>query len=110
MKTVQLFICIAGLLFAASCAPSKKTSVKNTSDIKELRFINEYVVPNALQFKGTTIGGLSGIDRNVRDDLYYIISDDRSDKSPAHFYTAKIFINENGIDSVKFIDVIPLLD
>jgi hypothetical protein len=34
-----------------------------------------------------------------------MISDDRSDKNPARFYTAKIVFTEKGIDSVNFVDV-----
>jgi hypothetical protein len=59
----------------------------------------------AKQFKGTTIGGLSGIDYDANSDIYYMISDDRSAINPARFYTAKIHLKENGIDSVEFIDM-----
>ena len=36
--------------------------------------------------------------------MYYIISDDRSEKNPARFYEAEIIINQNKIDSVIFLD------
>ena len=71
----------------------------------QLHFIGEYVLPYNLQFSQTTVGGLSGIDYDTGRDLYYMISDDRSAINPARFYTAKIFLNAAGIDSVKFTDV-----
>ncbi|MGL1465779.1 esterase-like activity of phytase family protein, partial [Vibrio parahaemolyticus] len=57
------------------------------------------------QYKGTTVGGLSGIDYNPQKDEYYCISDDRSNINPARFYTANIVIKANKIDTVVFTDV-----
>ncbi len=71
--------------------------------------MSEYDIPNGRQFKGTTIGGLSGIDYDSRSGVYYIISDDRSAINPARFYVARISLNENRIDSIEFIDVRDLL-
>ncbi|HEY5465354.1 MAG TPA: esterase-like activity of phytase family protein [Hanamia sp.] len=47
-----------------------------------------------MDFDKTTIGGLSGIDFDPQKKLYYMISDDRSDKNPARFYTARILISK----------------
>jgi hypothetical protein len=76
-----------------------------TTSISQLKFLNEYVVSHNYSFKNTTVGGLSGIDYDVKNDLYYLISDDRSAINPARFYTAKVIINNNKIDSVIFVDV-----
>lgn len=73
--------------------------------IKSLKFINEYDIPFNLKFKETTVGGLSGIDYDSKNDRYYLISDDRSAINPARFYSAKIEISEKGIDTIRFIDV-----
>jgi hypothetical protein len=67
--------------------------------------LSEYDVPNAKQFRGTTIGGLSGIDYDVKRNVYYLISDDRSTINPARFYTASIHIAGNKIDSIEFTGV-----
>ena len=64
-----------------------------------------YEVPYNLKYDNTIVGGLSGIDYDVKNDLYYLISDDRSDKNPARFYSAKIFISQKGIDSMNFTGV-----
>src|SRR5688572_30824927 len=98
------------LFLVGSCYSSKKVNSEQSSGISGLRFINEYIVPNNLEFKGTVVGGLSGIDYDKKRDLYYLVSDDPSAKSPTRFYTAKLLISENGIDSVVFTDVTYILN
>jgi hypothetical protein len=107
-KTRVLIFCMV-VWSGFSCTSSRKITSGDTGTIHELKFVNEYVVPYAMPFKATVVGGLSGIDRDIKRDLYYLIADDRSEKSPAHFYTAKILLSEKGIDSVSFIDAITLL-
>ena len=80
-----------------------------SGSISSLRFLGEYDVPFNKAFKNTTIGGLSGIDYDEKNQAYYLISDDRSSINPARYYTAKLFLTEKGIDSVQFIDVHYLL-
>lgn len=89
-----------------SCSISKKvTHVQPVSEIKSIRFLGQYDIPYELTFKNTTIGGLSGIDYDSKNDWYYFICDDRSAINPARFYTARIFISNTGIDSVSFVSV-----
>jgi len=66
-------------------------------------------MPHNLMYNNTSVGGLSGIDYDVQHNLYYMICDDRSDKNPARFYTARILLTQNGIDSVIFTGVKNLL-
>lgn len=96
-KIVLYFFIIIGL---SSCSTTKQ-SQQNTS-FNQLNFLSEYVIPYNLSYKNTTVGGLSGIDYDVSKDVYYLISDDRSDKNPARFYTAKIVLNQNRIDTAFF--------
>lgn len=97
-KNISLFI-LAAFLFS-SCSLSKKTE---SGEIAHLKFLSGYTVPFNYQFQNTTVGGLSGIDFNPEKNEYYCISDDRSAKNPARFYTAQILINKDKIDSVIFI-------
>lgn len=76
--------------------------------VSSLKFLDEYVVPHKLNFQNTTVGGLSGIDYDSRQDQYYLICDDRSSINDARFYTAKIRISNNRIDSVWFVAVASL--
>ena len=95
------------LLFG--CTSSKQIIAHRSDSISQIKFLSEYDVPNGKQFKGTTIGGLSGIDYDANKDIYYMISDDRSAINPARFYTAKIPMKGTQIDSVEFIEVKTLL-
>ncbi|HEV8514448.1 MAG TPA: esterase-like activity of phytase family protein [Cyclobacteriaceae bacterium] len=74
-------------------------------NIRSLKFIGEYDIPFNLIFKETTVGGLSGIDYDKKNDLYYFICDDRSAINPARFYSARIKITEKGIDTIAFQDL-----
>ncbi|MEN9686293.1 MAG: hypothetical protein RLZZ28_2079 [Bacteroidota bacterium] len=96
------------LLIVCFCA-SAQVKKENSNSIKSLRLIGEYDLPHNQQFKATTIGGLSGIDYDAEKNLYYLISDDRSAINAARYYTAKIYIGRNKIDSVVFKDVHTLL-
>lgn len=86
-----------------SCVTAKHTT--DTGSVNHLKFLAEYDIPYNTNFKNTIIGGLSGIDYNAASNIYYLISDDRSDKNPARFYEAQIIINKNKIDRVAFKDV-----
>ena len=94
---------IAGL-FLYSCTATKKAIQANVN-IGSLNYLDSYEIPFNLKYKNTTVGGLSGIDYDAKNDWCYMISDDRSDKNPARFYKSKIFISQRGIDSLAFIDV-----
>jgi hypothetical protein len=93
-------------LLIVSCATQKTITLSNSS---QLKFIGEYDVPFNYSFQNTTVGGLSGIDYDSKKNIYYLICDDRSAINPARFYTAKIYLNKNGIDRVQFISVNNLL-
>jgi len=58
---------------------------------------------------GTTVGGLSSIDRDPWTGEYVLTSDDRSAIGPARFYTAKIDVDVNGIHDVRFTGTHPYL-
>jgi len=105
--TILLPIFLLTLLIVVSA--QTKYTLPTAPAIKQLKFIAEYDVPHKMQFKGTTIGGLSGIDYDPTHQIYYCISDDRSDRNPARFYTLKINTSTKGIDTIIFQDVKYLL-
>ncbi|WP_369794515.1 hypothetical protein [Kutzneria sp. 744] len=49
-----------------------------TASPSRVRLLGEQIVPFNLPFQGTTVGGLSAIDRDPRTGQYVLISDDRS--------------------------------
>lgn len=60
-----------------------------------LGYLGQQIVPSGQLFQGTTVGGLSGIDRDAASGRYLAISDDRSSLHPARFY-------ELSLDLAKF--------
>lgn len=53
-------------------------------------------------------GGISGIDRDAVTGVWYLLSDDRSARAPARFYTATIDLDASGIHSIRVTGVVPL--
>jgi len=78
--------------------------VKCKKQPKELiKYVDEYVIKDSIQFKNTLIGGLSGID--YKNGVYYMVIDD--EKMP-RVITAKINIDKDTISKVDFLNVIHL--
>jgi hypothetical protein len=75
-----------------------------------MRYLGQQQVGYDAAFDGTIIGGLSGISYDSGRDCYYVISDDRSEKNPARFYTVRLTLSDSGIDDVTFTGTHPLLD
>ena len=63
-------------------------------------------------FGGTQVGGLSGITYDRRRDVYYALSDDRSQHDPARFYTLAIDLADGSLEpgDVRFRGVTFLRD
>lgn len=74
------------------------------------RYLGQLRLEQGTTFDGTVIGGLSGLSYDPENQLYYIVSDDRSDNNPARFYTARITLSDKGIDGVEFVSTHPWLD
>jgi len=72
-------------------------------DLK-LEFLGEYNLTETT-YQESVIGGFSGITYNPKKDVFYTISDDRSNLSPARFYTLKIDLNNNKINDINIENV-----
>ena len=102
-KTLWLSCLILQLM---SCSSFKKTT--ETGRLPRLRFLSSIEIPYNQQFQNTTIGGLSSIDYDAKNQLYYFLSDDRSILNPARFYTAKVYLNNQTLDSIGWIKAVTL--
>ena len=112
LKPSRPFIIIYSLLAIvfSSCSVAKHALIKQgETNISAIKFLDEYVMPLNPVFQNTVVGGLSGIDYDVKQNQYYIISDDPSQFSPARIYTAKIDLKDNKIDTIRITGVTFLL-
>ncbi|MEC4813586.1 MAG: esterase-like activity of phytase family protein [Scytonema sp. PMC 1069.18] len=73
--------------------------------ITGIDFLGYTNLPKNLSFQKTPGGGFSGITYDSKQQLYYTISDDRSEKAPARFYTLKIDLKDG---SLKNGGVVPV--
>lgn len=108
MKKSYAILALAGIcIFLHSCSSSKTgtSSTATPSHFPQLRFLDTTHIPFGKIFHNTTVGGLSGIDFDKDNGIYYMICDDRSNINPARFYTAKIHFKENKFDSIQFLSV-----
>jgi hypothetical protein len=96
-------------LAALSLALAFPAAAQSTTEIGGLRFIGAVTVPNDQTVDGTLVGGLSGIDYDPAADLWYLISDDKSDKNPARFYTATLRFDQARLASVEIAHPVTLL-
>jgi len=97
-NTIYFFI----LLFCISCSSVKKLPSSESVAISRLKLLDVYDIPYNYQYNNTTVGGLSSIDYNAKTREYYMVCDDRSNINPARFYTAKINLNNDLIDTIIF--------
>ncbi|MEO6733097.1 MAG: esterase-like activity of phytase family protein [Ferruginibacter sp.] len=97
------------LLFFTSYFLIKSTNAQPTVNINSLKFLDSYQIPFGLVFKNTTVGGLSGIDYDAANKIYYMVSDDKGSINPARYYTATISLIRKQIDSVHFTGVYNML-
>ncbi len=57
------------------------------------------VLQDGTYFDDTLVGGLSGMTYDPINDVYYVISDDKSEEAPARYYTISV-----GVDPTKDAD------
>lgn len=94
MKTI-LLSCLTGLALTAPVlaqdAPFK------------VELLGSITLPTGLSIAGEEFGGISGLDYDASSDLYYAISDDRSQKAPARFYTLRLKADAEGVHGVDIV-------
>ncbi len=79
--------------------------------VSSLRLIGQQVLPRRVDFQGTVVGGLSGIDYDAKTDSYVLISDDRTTTDSANaprLYTAKLSFDATQFSGVQLLSSIKL--
>ncbi|MGW4768642.1 esterase-like activity of phytase family protein [Nocardia sp. NPDC004278] len=97
-------VAVAGALAPVATAAPRPVA----GDAAPVRLLGEQIIPFDADFRGTTVGGLSGIDFQPGTGEYVLISDDRSERDPARFYTARFGVDDRGVGPVTFTGTHPL--
>ncbi len=87
--------------------PTVDVSRKSVSNIE---FLGQATLPTGTLFQDTEVGGLSGITYDASQQVYYSISDDRSEQNSARFYTLKLDLSDGKLDEsdLQFEDITTL--
>lgn len=107
MKSLAFGVALAAF---AAAAPLLATPVLADVTVGTPRLIGQFVLPTGVAFQGVEFGGISGMDYDPRNDMYYAISDDRSEHGPARFYRLKLRIDGKGVHGVDVLSTVPLKD
>ena len=110
-KRARLILFIVCILMSATVAIIISLSAQSFA-VTQIDFIGRAIFPTSSPFGGTEIGGLSGITYDADKQVYYTISDDRSSKAPARFYSLKIDLQSGKLekDQIEFTKVTTLLN
>jgi hypothetical protein len=80
-------------------------STQAATPAPRLRLIGEARLPHKLQFQGTTVGGLSGMDFDAASGVLYLLSDDGGSQSRPRFYTARLAITADKLGDIELTGV-----
>jgi 3-phytase len=86
------------------------SNTAQAATIAGIDFLGQQTFPTNTIYQGTEVGGLSGITYDPSRNVYYSISDDRSENNPARFYTLTIDLNQGNLGQVNFTNVTTLLN
>ncbi|URK87980.1 esterase-like activity of phytase family protein [Rhizobium sp. RCAM05350] len=104
MKTILKLAAGLAAFLAATSAFAQNPAIGKAS------LLGQIVLPTGLKIGGVEFGGISRLDYDAASDLFYAISDDRSQKAPARFYTLKLAIVENGVQGIDIVSTTQLSD
>lgn len=101
---------LRGLCLLSLAAAGLPAHARNLAlDKPTLRLITHGSLRAGTEFKGTLVGGLSGLAWDAQTDLWYALSDDRSRHAPARCYVLRLPPPVAGVPWLpQWVDVITL--
>jgi len=110
----RLSICVLAGLVAAGCATAPDPvdpaapATSAPGSVKSLTWLGTATLSRTATGLLQHFGGISGMDRDPATDIWYLLSDDRSQNAPARFYTTRIAIDASGFAGITVQDVVAL--
>ncbi|MDR9404635.1 MAG: esterase-like activity of phytase family protein [Halothece sp. Uz-M2-17] len=87
---LRAFFVLFLLMSLTACSNASQVQAQDRLFPKiSVDFLDHYELPKQT-FQKTPVGGLSGMTYDQKQNLFYVVSDDRSQKAPARFYTLEI--------------------
>ena len=108
MKTRHAAWLLSAALALAGCAHEPARLASAPAAVTSLAFLGSAVISRDASGLTRDFGGISGADRDPATNTWYLLSDDRSEKAPARFYTAAIDVNERGFKSISITSAVSL--
>ncbi len=99
---------LRALGLAALAWPAAHARRPTAPDPPTLRLLAHGRLPNGTEFKGTLVGGLSGLAYDPASELWYALSDDRSRYAPARCYVLRLPLVAGQPLRPEWVDVITL--
>ncbi|GFE70674.1 esterase-like activity of phytase family protein [Chroococcus sp. FPU101] len=109
---VKFLLTILVIFNLTACNLPRPVKAEDRMFLKlSIDFLGEYQLPKQ-NFQDTVVGGLSGITYERNAGQFYVLSDDRSEKSDARFYTINLSLNpeQTKLDQVTIKGVTFLKD
>jgi hypothetical protein len=88
--TVSLGVCLCLLgiyFFLTGC--SSDAAPRRFLDAS-IALVRDYTLPKDTVYRDVPVGGISGLTYDRQQDLFYAVSDDRSNQGPARFYHLRV--------------------
>ena len=96
-------------LLLSACGGSPRVAPEKS--VASLKLIGQQILPRRMEYQGTVVGGLSGIDYDAANKRFVLISDDRTttDSSTApRFYTVSLAFSETSFSGVQFLSAVTM--
>lgn len=98
-------LALAAAAMAAAISPALAAVTFGTPHL-----LGQFILPTGVSFEGVEFGGISGLDYDPKANVYYAVSDDRSEHGPARFYVLKLDIDARGVHGLDIVKTVPLKD
>ncbi|WP_165865764.1 esterase-like activity of phytase family protein [Vallicoccus soli] len=111
LRTAATALALAAVFTPAALpASATATAPAGRPDPTGLELIGQEIFASGTEYRGTRVGGLSGLVRDPRTGRYLAVSDDRSSIDPARWYTLSIDLADGRLDEgdVRFRGVTTL--
>ncbi len=92
---------LSALVGGANRAHAQNLRPRHPGQTPTLRLIGQARLPHKLQFQGTTVGGLSGLDFDPASDVLYLLTDDGGRQNPPRFYSARLTLTAEKLGDIE---------